>query len=360
MREAIKLAEKARFRAPPNPWVGCLIVKEGKIVGQGFTQDPGQDHAEIAALKVASENALGASLYATLEPCSHTGRTPPCTDAIIKAGIRKVFIGIKDPDQQVDGKGITLLQKAGIEVSIGICEEEIKRSLAPYLHQRKTGLPYTVLKAAISIDGRIAAEDSSSQWITSLEALQDTHFQRASSQAILVGSGTALHDSPRLTARHPLITLNRQPLRILLDGRGRVPAIGPLFDTTAAPTLVFTTSLAPLSRQNEWLSAGAEVIVTAPDPKGVNLEEVWSILGKRSILQVLVEGGAMLHTSLLESSLVNRALIYVGPLLLGPTGSPFYKSEVSTLTRSRRFSLDGVQKFGDSVRLDYRPKKKDG
>lgn len=353
MQQAIALSECARLQAPPNPWVGCVIVKEGQIVGQGYTQPPGQAHAEVCALQQAQEKAKGAILYSTLEPCAHTGRTPPCTQALIRAGIREVYFGIQDPDQQVKGKGANQLQQAGIKVVQGICQEKIQHSLAPYLYQRRTGLPYTLLKAAISLDGRTAAADQTSQWITCPQAREDAHLQRATSQAILIGAGTALKDSPQLTVRHPACTPLHQPLRVLLDAKGQVPATGPLFDQQLAPTLVITTSYCVQNRQEEWQATGAEVVIVSPSSSGVDLQEAWHVLGKRSILQVLVEGGATLHTALLETSLFNRLLIYIGPLLLGSSGSPLYQKNIATLQQARRLSLHDVRKVGDCVRLEY-------
>jgi diaminohydroxyphosphoribosylaminopyrimidine deaminase / 5-amino-6-(5-phosphoribosylamino)uracil reductase len=353
MEQAIALSERARFQAPPNPWVGCVIVKEGQIIGCGYTQPPGQAHAEICALQQAQEKARGAILYVTLEPCAHTARTPPCSQALIHAGIHEVYFGVQDPDARVKGKGATQLQQAGIQVHQGICEAEIRRHLIPYLYQRQTGLPYTILKAAISVDGRTTAADMSSQWITCSQAREDVHLQRAASQAIVIGAGTALKDSPQLTARHSSVTLAHQPLRVLLDAKGQVPAIGPLFDQKLAPTLIITTSRSPKERRSEWEAAGAEVAMVADSSKGVDLQEAWQFLGKRSILQVLVEGGAALHTSLLETSLANRLLIYIGPLLLGCSGSPFYQKEIATLEQADRLSLREVRQLGECVCLDY-------
>jgi diaminohydroxyphosphoribosylaminopyrimidine deaminase/5-amino-6-(5-phosphoribosylamino)uracil reductase len=353
MQQALALAEQARWHAPPNPWVGCVIVKNGQIVGQGYTQPPGQAHAEIGALQQAKEQARGATLYSTLEPCAHTGRTPPCTQALIQAGIREVFFGIEDPDRRVKGQGAHQLQQAGIKVNQGLCEADIRHSLAAYLYQRQTGLPYTLLKVAMSIDGRTAAADQTSQWITCTQAREDVHLQRAASQAILIGAGTALKDLPQLTVRHPSYTLPHQPLRVLLDAKGQVPAKGPLFDQHLAPTLVVTTSQCSPQQQNEWQSAGAEVAFVSPSSTGVDLNETWQLLGKRSILQVLVEGGSTLHTALLETSLVNRLLIYMGPLLLGSSGYPFYQKNIETLQSAQRLSLQEVKRLGECVRLAY-------
>jgi diaminohydroxyphosphoribosylaminopyrimidine deaminase/5-amino-6-(5-phosphoribosylamino)uracil reductase len=356
MQQAMLLGERARLHAPPNPWVGCVIVKEGQIIGQGYTQPPGQAHAEVCALQQAQEHAKGAALYVTLEPCAHIGRTPPCTQALIEAGIREVYFGVQDPDPRVKGQGARQLQQAGIRVIQGICQEEIQRTLASYLYQRQTGIPYTVLKAAISLDGRTAAADQTSQWITCPQAREDIHLQRAASQAILIGAGTALKDSPRLTVRHSSYYLAHQPLRVLLDAKGRVPANGPLFDQNLAPTLVITTSQSTKNRQREWQSAGAEVAIVSSSPTGVDLHETWHLLGKRSILQVLVEGGSTLYTALLETSLVNRLLIYIGPLLLGSSGYPLYQKSIPTLQQAQHLSLQDVQRIGDSIRLDYQLK----
>lgn len=353
MQQALQLAELARFHAPPNPWVGCVVVKEGRLVGQGWTQPPGQAHAEIGALQEAQERARGATLYVTLEPCAHTGRTPPCVEAIIRAGIAEVYVGIQDPDSRVSGKGIARLQQAGIKVVQGVCASDIQRSLMPYLYQRQTGLPYTILKAAVSLDGRIAAADQTSQWITCPEAREDVHLQRATSQAIVIGAGTALKDLPRLTARHS--ACQTQPLRVLLDARGQVPAQGPLFDQMLAQTLVITSSQVSDERRREWEATGAEVVLVSASPTGIHLEEAWSVLGKRLILQVLVEGGATLQSALLETSLFNRLLLYMGPLLLGSSGLPFYQQRIATLQHAHRLVLQDVQRFGDSVRLDYLP-----
>ncbi len=355
MQQALALAKKARFHAPPNPWVGCLLVNQGQIVGQGYTQPPGHLHAEACALQQAKDRAKGATLYVTLEPCMHIGRTPPCTQALIQAGIQEVYVGIQDPDFRVRGKGIAQLRQAGIKVFEGVYAQEIQKDLLPYLHQRHTGYPYTVLKAAISLDGRMAAADQSSQWLTNREAREDAHLQRAASQAILIGSGTALKDQPLLTVRHPQCKVFQQPLRVILDGRGRVPAEGPLFDLTLAPTLIITTVQAKKERVQEWEAAGVEIVFLPTTPTGLDLQEVWRLLGQRSILQLLVEGGSTVHSHLLETSLFHHLLIYLGPLLLGHSALPLYQKKIETLQQARRLQLQEVQRLGECLRLDYHP-----
>ena len=357
MEQAILESEKARLLSPPNPWVGCVIVKNNKIIGKGFTQKIGEPHAEIQALNLAQESVKDASLYVTLEPCSHYGRTPPCTHAIIQSGIKEVFIGIEDPDPRVQGKGIANLKKAGINVQIGFCADKIKKSLAPYLHHRLTSLPFTILKTGMSIDGRTAAADGSSQWITCQEARQDVHAYRAHSQAIVIGANTALKDSPQLTVRHPDYPLIKQPLRVILDSQGKTPSIGPLFDCSIAPTLVVTTHQTDSKRIHEWEKAGAEILFVSPskDSTGVDLYETWMHLGKKSILQAFVEGGSILHSSLLKTNLFQQLLIYMGPLLIGSQGQPFFTHSGSSLKESQKMHLEEILKIGDSVRLLYKP-----
>lgn len=355
MQQAIALGETARYQSPPNPWVGCIIVKDDKIVGLGCTQSPGHAHAEICALQVAQEKAQGATMYVSLEPCSHFGRTPPCVRSIVQAGISKIFIAQEDPDPRVRGKGIAYLQEHNIEVVIGLGKQEAYTSLSPYLYQRQHEIPYTILKAAISMDGRIATETGTSKWITSPEARQDAHLLRANSQAIVIGAGTAIHDLPKLTARYPDLTLPQQPLRVIIDTRGRVPAEGPLFDPQLAPTLVLTTEHTPASKLNEWQKAGAEVAILPLFNQSVNLHEAWKYLGKRGVLQILVEGGATLQTSLMKASLINQLTLYVGPLLLGSKGIPFFTDIIPNFDEAPQFALMKVKQIENCVRLDYSP-----
>ena len=353
MHEALKEGEKARYLAPPNPWVGCVLVKEGIIVGKGHTQIPGQAHAEIKALAEAGSKAKGAVLYSTLEPCCHYGRTPPCVDALIRAGISEVYAAIEDPDALVNGAGIAALRHAGIKVSLGICRKEAERQLEPYLYHRKTGMPFTWIKSAVSMDGRSAAEDGSSQWITCLEARKDSHILRAQSQAILIGSGTALKDSPSLTVRTAVPFSFQPPLRILLDSRGRVPAEGPLFDTSLAPTLVITSDMTSSIRISEWRKKEAEVEVLSSNPSGLDLLQVWKYLGRRSILQLLVEGGPTLQTACLASALCNHLTLYIGPKLLGKEGLPSFLESFKTIQEALSFRLIESRVLENTIRADY-------
>ncbi len=326
MAAAATLARSARLVTPPNPWVGCVVVHDGEIVGRGGTGPyPGGAHAEVAALRDAGARAAGATAYITLEPCNHFGKTPPCTEALIAAGVARVVVALEDPDRQVRGTGIARLRDAGIDVTVGVGANALQATLAPYLHQRATGRAFALLKTAMSIDGRTAAADGSSQWITGSEARADAHRIRAESQAVVVGPGTACADRPRLTVRDHDGLIERQPLRVLLDAHGRVAAEGPLFDQHLAPTLVVTTESAPPPAVDAWQAAGAKVEVLAPGAqgRGVDLEGLLTLLARsHGVLQAMIEGGGRLHGAFVDEHLADRLVAYVAPVLLGERGHP--------------------------------------
>lgn len=361
MRQAISLGAQGRITAPPNPWVGCVIVNNGIIVGESFHPAPGESHAEVIALNQAREKSKGSTVYVTLEPCAHYGRTPPCVNALIKAGVQNVVVALKDPDARVQGKGIKLLREAGIHVTEDFLKEEAHLSLEPYLHHRTTGLPFCVAKAAISLDGRIAAEDGSSQWISCAESRADAHLLRAESQAILIGSATAIKDSPSLTVRNPsplpiAFSSLKPPLRVVLDSTARVPAAGSLANTSLAPTLIATIPAMEEKAKNAWAETGAEVVAIpkAVDGMGVDLHALLQFLGKRGILQVLMEGGSKVIASALKQRLINRFVVYSAPILLGDTGRPLIEGmSIPSMKEALLMRLINIKQIGHCVRLDY-------
>ncbi len=359
MRVAVDAATEARRRVAPWPHVGAAVLTDDGTVVAGATGSfPTGPHAEVDAIANAGAARL-AALATTLEPCDHHGNTPPCTDAIIAAGIPRVLVGIEDPDPKVAGRGIARLRAAGIQVDIGAEAAAVERQLAAYLHQRRTGRAYCVVKVATSLDGRIAAADGTSRWISGAEARRDAHELRADSQAIIVGAGTARADDPALTVRDaggPPI--GAQPLRVLLDGRGRVPATGALADTSLAPTLVVTTDRAPRDYRAAWQASGAEVVevgfVVDAAGSGVDLAATLELLGARGVLQAMVEGGAYLHGALLRAGLADRIVAYVANTLLGSDGLAGYGlGGVATIADAPRWRLVDVARCGDDVRLDY-------
>lgn len=355
MKRAIALGEQARLISPPNPWVGCVIVKNGTVVGEGGTQTVGKNHAEIEALNIAGTKAQGSIFYITLEPCSHYGRTPPCVDSVIKAKPARVVIALEDPDTKVCGKGIHLLKQAGIDVTLGVCSREASISLAPYLYHRKTGKSFCIVKTAMSIDGRVAAKDKSSKWITSPNARKDAHRLRAESQAILIGSGTALADNPMLTVRDINPMPANQPLRVVLDSRGTLPSDLNLFNSTA-PTLIITTDKCSLQTIKGWEEKGArvQILPTSTDGQGVDFEEVLKYLGKLQIIQVLVEGGAILHGRIIKENKFQKIVVYLGSRVLGDSGIPVFKNlTIATIQDAPFLHLLHAERVGENVRLDY-------
>ena len=360
MGRALALAGTARRHTAPNPWVGCVLARDGEIVGEGSTRPPGGAHAEIEALRAAGERARGATAYTTLEPCSHHGRTAPCVEALLAAGVTRVVVALEDPDPLVHGAGVAELRARGIVVDVGAEGDDARDLLAPYLVHRVEGRAFALAKTAMSLDGRIAARDGSSRWITGPDARADAHELRADSQAIVVGAGTALADRPQLTVRDVDDPPEHPPLRVLLDGRGRVPAEGPLFDPELAPTLVIT-STAPDDVQRTWLAAGAKVLVVEPDVggRGVHLPAALAALGELGVLQALVEGGGQLIGSLVDAGLVDRLVTYVAPVLLGRDGRPaFDLSGPASLADASRWRVVATRRIGADVRIDSVPERR--
>ncbi|MEX0665217.1 MAG: bifunctional diaminohydroxyphosphoribosylaminopyrimidine deaminase/5-amino-6-(5-phosphoribosylamino)uracil reductase RibD [Acidimicrobiia bacterium] len=356
MARATALGERGRRSAPPNPWVGCVLAKDGTVVGEGFHVRPGAAHAEVAALRDAGDRARGATAYTTLEPCAHTHRTGPCADALIDAGVERVVAAIEDPDTQVAGRGFDRLRGAGVDVVVGVRAREAARSLAPYLHHRRTGRAYCVAKVAMTLDGRIAPGDGTPTWVTGEASRQDAHELRADSQAVVIGSGTALADRPALSVRG-VATSPIVPLRVLLDSRGRVPAEGSLFDATIGTTLVLTSKHASSEAVDAWRAAGAKVDVVSVSAtgEGLDLESVLALLGTQDVLQAMFEGGARVHGALQARGLVDRLVAYVAPFLLGTKGLPAFEWDgPGTLDGASPLSLHSVTRIEDDVKLDYR------
>ena len=350
MARAVALAEHGRGRVSPNPMVGAVLVRDGRVVGEGFHEAAGRPHAEAMALAAAGPAAAGATCYVTLEPCAHHGRTPPCADALVAAEVTRVVAAVPDPDPRVDGAGLARLRAAGVEVVTGPGAEAAAEQNAAYLTHRRLGRPRVTLKAAASLDGKVAAPDGTSQWITGPAARSDGHRLRAEADAVAVGAGTALADDPRLTVRLPGWA-GRQPLRVLVDAAGRVGTGGRLFDGEAE-TLVATTGAAPAAAVEAWKAAGAEVLVCEPAPEGVDLHDLVRALGERGVLELLVEGGPRLQASLWAAGLADRLVWYLAPLAIGGQAAPgLLGAGAATLAGARRLRLASVDRLGDDLRL---------
>ena len=316
MQLALNLARKGEGRTSPNPPVGAVVVSSGIVVGKGFHPQAGEPHAEIFALKQAGEKARGADIYVTLEPCSHQGKTPPCVDALIAAGIKSVYIGVVDPNPLVAGSGVKKLKEAGIEVQTGVLELECRRLIKPFRKHITTGLPFTIYKAAITLDGNTATIEGDSRWVSGKESRLQVHQLRDQVEAIMVGVGTVLNDDPLLNTRLS-DGQGRDPLRIVVDSQLRInPECRMLKQNSAAKTLIATISTDQkkiLALQN----IGAEVCVFSAESGRVFLPELWYELGRRNVQKLLLEGGSKLAESALEKGLIDQVMLFLAPKLLG-------------------------------------------
>ena len=341
MRRAIELSRRAAFTSP-NPRVGCVVVRDERVLGEAWHEGAGKPHAEPQALE--GIDATGATLYVNLEPCTHQGSRPPCVPTLIDSGVTRVVVATADPDERVAGKGLAALAAAGIEIEVGVLAAEAESVNAAYLHHRRTGLPFVSLKLALSIDGGMAAPDRSSRWISGPEARTHVHRRRQEVDAVMVGAGTVLADDPELTARD--VSATRQPTRVVVDGSGRVPADARVFRAEGDVIVVTTDRSAPVTRE-KWVDAGAEVIVLPASDRGVEVSDLLKELGTRDLVEVMCEGGAELATTLLRDRCVQRLELHYGPLLLGVDAVRLGDLGIATMADASRWNTHEVRAADD-------------
>lgn len=341
MKRALKLARRGLGRVSPNPMVGAVIVRDGKIIGEGYHRQYGEDHAEIAAIKAAAEPIAGATIYVTLEPCSFFGKTPPCADRLIQEKIERVVVGMVDPDPRVNQRGIHMMRDNGIQVDVGVLKAECQRLLRAYAFHRVYGRPFTTVKLAQSLDGQIATGTGHSQWISGPESRRLAHQLRRENDAVLVGTGTALADNPQLNLRH---VRGVNPQRILIDTQLKVPADYRLFRATdRCKTYVVTTAEAPQKKMELLKSMGVQVLLSRYGPDGrIHLPTLWNQLGFLGITSVMVEGGGQLITSLLKRRLVNYYVAAIAPMIIGQ-GTPSV-GDLSIEKIDQAIRLENVQR----------------
>ncbi len=352
MTQALRLAEKGLYTAMPNPVVGCVIVNEGAVVGEGWHEITGEDHAEIHALRMAGDRARGATVYVTLEPCAHHGNTPPCADALVAAGVTEVVIGLRDPNPEVDGRGIGILERAGIRVRSGVQVADVQRQLEGFVSRVSRGRPLVRLKMACSLDGCIAMASGESQWITGPEARADVQRLRARSGAIMTGIGTVLADDPSFTVRDPDIdTRGRQPLRVVLDSKLRMPLSAEML-ALPGETVVYCSSDAA---RGPLVDAGAEVAKVAGQDGHVDALAVLEDLAGRGINEVLVEAGPELAGALITDELVDELVIYQAPHIMGSETKGMFSTPTWTALSDRR-ALDilDTSQVGPDTRITAR------
>ncbi len=349
MKLALQLAQSAEGQTSPNPLVGAVCVKDGQILGTGAHLKAGTAHAEVHALQMAGTGAIGADLYVTLEPCAHTGKTPPCTELIISSGIRRVFIASKDPNPSVNGQGIRLLREAGIEVVTGILQEEAAYLNRAFFHFIKHGKPYVTLKAAVTLDGRLATQTGDSKWITSEASRTDVHHLRHTHDAILVGVQTVLHDNPFLTTRLP--HGGKNPIRIILDRRLRTPETANVITDGAVETIIFTCN----AEKAKTAFSDYPLVTVESISEEVNfLNEVLTRLANKGMMTLFVEGGSRVHSSFIDAGLADDLYLYMAPKLIGNGSSLFMDDTRNLMAENESLRFVDVRKIGEDIRLHAR------
>jgi diaminohydroxyphosphoribosylaminopyrimidine deaminase/5-amino-6-(5-phosphoribosylamino)uracil reductase len=357
MKMALALAEKGAGLASPNPSVGCMIVRDGRVVGRGMHEYSLKDHAEVRALREASGFSKGATAYVTLEPCCHHGRTPPCVDGLIRAGIRRVVVARIDPNPQVSGKGIQRLKGSGIRVDVGLMSEEAGRLIENFACRVTTGFPLVVGKVGVTLDGKIGTGRPDGRWITSPESREFGQQLRLGADALLVGVNTVLADDPELTYRGEAPKA-RSLVRVILDSRLRTPVSSRLFQTVPqTPVLIFCSLKASTRNQRELERRSAEIIRISHSKNGLDLRAVLQELGQRNMLELLVEGGSSIHWSFLSANLVDKFYFIVAPLVLGGKDAilPFGGRGFQTIEDSAKFKVTRFFSIGPDVILETYP-----
>ena len=348
MAQAIRLAAKGRYTTDPNPRVGCVIVKDNKVIAEGWHQKAGEGHAEVNALQ-KSGDVFGATAYVTLEPCSHYGKTPPCCDALIAAGIQKVVVAMQDPNPLVAGKGLQRLREAGMTVESGLLEQDARLLNRGFIKRMETGRPWVVSKMAMSFDGRTAMASGESKWITSPESRADVHQLRAESSAILTGINTVLADDPSLNVRMGNVDV-LQPVRVVLDSSLQMPVTAKMLELPGR-TLILTCS-PNQSRQQSLIQAGAEVYCLPDDNDRLDLNEVMTFLAEQQINQVMVEAGATLNGALLQLNQVDEWRVYMAPIILGSKGRGLFNlPALQTMANKKCLKIVNMRHIGPDIRF---------
>ena len=356
MRAALALARRGLGAVWPNPAVGCVILNDGLVVGRGWTQPGGRPHGETEALRRAGEAARGAIAHVSLEPCCHWGQTPPCVDALIAAGVRRVVVALEDPDPRVAGEGLRRLRAAGLDVEVGLCTEEAAEVNAGFLSRLRLGRPLVTFKLATSLDGRIAVATGESQWITGPPARDRAHALRASHDAIMVGTGTVVADDPQLTCRLPGLG-HRSPVRVVIDRHLRIsPASRIIADAPRVPTWVLTLRSADPGRRAMFLANRVTLIDVDDDGEGqIDLALALGALGERGITRLLVEGGARLAAAFFRARLIDRLVWVHAPLVIGGDGIPAIAGfDLAALADGRAFERLSTETIGDDVLTTFR------
>jgi diaminohydroxyphosphoribosylaminopyrimidine deaminase/5-amino-6-(5-phosphoribosylamino)uracil reductase len=360
MEQALTLARYAIGRTSPNPMVGAVIIRDGRVVGQGWHRQAGTPHAEINALQQAGELARDASIYVTLEPCSHHGRTGPCVEALIAAGIRKVIIAMTDPNPLVAGQGIQKLRKAGIEVVEGVLASEAAKLNEIFIKWISTRMPFILLKSAMSLDGKIASYTGHSKWITGPDSRAYVHELRDVYDAILVGIGTVLADNPSLTTR--LEYRGKNPIRVIVDSKARTPIESNVVADGLAKTIIAVTHEAPQDKVDTLRACGVDVIVCESKGGGINLSYLFKVLGEQQITSILIEGGVTINASILEENLVDKVNWFIAPKIIGGSGAPgpIGGQGIAEVNNAKVFEDVHIESIGEDILISAYMRNREG
>jgi diaminohydroxyphosphoribosylaminopyrimidine deaminase/5-amino-6-(5-phosphoribosylamino)uracil reductase len=355
MKRALTLARKGIGKTSPNPVVGCVIVKDGRMIGEGWHRQAGGHHAEVNALEMAGEEARGADVYVTLEPCSHTGKTPPCSNALIRAGIKRVVLGMRDPNPKVNGTGLAELQKAGIEVICGLLEDECRAINSAFIRHVTTGLPFVTYKCAMTLDGNIATFTGESRWISCENSRRYAHKMRATRNAIMVGVDTIIVDNPQLTVRH---VKGLNPLRIIVDTHLRTPeSVAVIGGKSGKTTIIATTEINPKVHLR-YTRQGATILVCEELDGRVSMSDLLKKLGIMGIQSILLEGGSRLAGDMLKRSLIDEFVFFVAPKILGSDGfAPFALHGITSIDNTLKLSFGHVAHIGQDLIIHAYPEK---
>ncbi len=351
MQLALNLAASALGKTNPNPVVGAVLVKNGVIVGSGLHRKAGEPHAEVHAFNMAGEHAEGATLYVTLEPCSHYGKTPPCANLVVKSKVARVVVATRDPNPEVAGRGIRLIEEAGIKVEVGVLEEEALKLNERFIHNMLTSRPFVLSKFAMTLDGKIATQNGHSQWITGEDARSHVHEIRNDVDAILVGIGTVLADNPKLTTRLQKGE-GKNPIRVILDSNLRVPLESNIANTNDAKTIIVTSTIYEDTDKVATLKdQGVSFIFVQKTELGLDLEQMLGELYKQGITDILVEGGGEVNASFLRAGLIDKYLVYIAPKVLGGKNSktPFLGQDPQSMEEAVELQFDSFKQFGQDL-----------
>jgi len=352
MKQALSLANLALGQVSPNPAVGAIIVNESEVVGQGYTQPPGSSHAEVMAINQAGEKAKGGVMYVTMEPCCHHGHTPPCTQAIISAGIAEVHLAMIDPNPLVSGGGEAELEREGVRTYVGEHEDEAKEINEAYIKYITTGIPFVTAKFAASLDGKIATKIGDSEWISGTEARKYVHYLRYTSDAIMAGANTVINDDPRLTCRYAGKggEAKKQPLRVIVDGKGRTPSVSQVFNESGKALLALGETISA-QKKKIYSRVGAELLELPMEEGKIDLDLLLEKLGERNITSVLVEGGGILMGSLFDHGLVDKVIAFITPIIIGGRDAKTAVAGIGVdkVMESQKLERVRVETFGNDL-----------